>query len=64
MVNVNFVLFKMVNTVKRHTARIDTVAWSPDSQHFATAGLDQDIFVWGVDDFNKMHPSVIHIKRK
>ena len=54
----------MVNSLKRHSARIDAVSWSPDSEHFATAGLDQDIFVWGVNDFNKADPLLIKVKCK
>ena len=49
---------------KKHTGRVDTVAWSPDSQHCATGSIDQNIVVWSLEDFQKMAPSPLTIKRK
>lgn len=49
---------------KKHTARIDTVAWSPDSHHFATGSLDQTIIIWSIEDFQTLTPNVLVIKRK
>lgn len=46
---------------KKHSARIDRVAWSPDSKHFATGSLDQNIYVWSLEDFNKPSPSPLLI---
>lgn len=31
-----------------HSARVNSLAWSPDSVHLATAGLDTNIIVWNV----------------
>lgn len=31
-----------------HTARVCTIAWSPDSQCIASGGLDTNIYVWNV----------------
>lgn len=31
-----------------HTARVNSLAWSPDSVHLATAGLDTNIIVWNI----------------
>lgn len=52
----------LVKSYKKHTARIDTLAWSPDSRHFATGSLDQNIHVWSLEDFTKMSPSPLVIK--
>ncbi|UYV78877.1 WDR1 [Cordylochernes scorpioides] len=45
-----------------HTARINSVAWSPDSSHLATGSLDTNIIVWSLDTpakhltIKKAHP--------
>lgn len=31
-----------------HASKINTLAWSPDSQHIATGGLDTNIFIWSL----------------
>eukprot|EP01132_Coremiostelium_polycephalum_P005137 gene5137-6397_t len=31
-----------------HTARVNRLAWSPDSKHIASAGLDSQIYIWTV----------------
>ncbi|XP_043919457.1 WD repeat-containing protein 1 [Protopterus annectens] len=33
-----------------HYAKALCIAWSPDNQHFATAGMDMVVFVWTVSD--------------
>lgn len=32
-----------------HTARVTCVAWSKDSKHAVSGGLDRDVYVWSVD---------------
>ena len=32
-----------------HTARVNSVAWSPDSKHAASGGLDTNLEVWSVE---------------
>ncbi len=29
-----------------HTARVNSVSWTPDSQHLATGALDTSVIVW------------------
>ncbi|XP_029948209.1 WD repeat-containing protein 1 isoform X1 [Salarias fasciatus] len=36
-----------------HHAKPVTLAWSPDNQHFATAGIDMMVYVWTVGDSDK-----------
>lgn len=34
---------------QRHTARVTCLAWSPDSNHLASGGLDTNVFVYKLD---------------
>eukprot|EP00054_Salpingoeca_dolichothecata_P016768 m.98917 g.98917 ORF g.98917 m.98917 type:complete len:613 (-) comp22138_c0_seq1:57-1895(-) len=36
-----------------HTAKVNTVAWSPDSKHIATGSLDTGVIVWSVANKTK-----------
>jgi len=36
-----------------HHAKIVTLAWSPDNEHFASGGMDMMVFVWTVNDSDK-----------
>lgn len=36
-----------------HNSRIESVAWSPDGTHLATAGNDSQIIVWDTTNFDK-----------
>jgi len=31
-----------------HTARVNSISWSPDNVHLASGGLDQNLIVWNV----------------
>lgn len=31
-----------------HTARVNSICWSSDNDHFASVGLDENIFIWCV----------------
>lgn len=33
----------------KQTGKIFSLAWAPDSQHFATGSLDGSIVVWGLE---------------
>lgn len=41
--------YEEVYKTTKQTGRLFTVAWSPDSQHFATGSLDGSIVVWCLD---------------
>ncbi len=43
-----------------HTARVNSLAWTSDSQKLASGSLDQDIFIWSLQQPSKR----IHISRK
>lgn len=36
-----------------HTARVNTIAWTPDSKHLATGALDTQIIIWSPDSKTK-----------
>ncbi|XP_056129514.1 WD repeat-containing protein 1 [Lampris incognitus] len=36
-----------------HHAKIMTIAWSPDNEHFATGGMDMMVIIWTVADADK-----------
>ncbi|XP_013783916.1 actin-interacting protein 1-like, partial [Limulus polyphemus] len=36
-----------------HTARVNSISWTPDSQHLATGSLDTGIIIWSVEQPNK-----------
>jgi len=46
------------NTIKiqgwvYHTARVSSLAWSPDSLHLVSGSLDSNLFVWSIENPNK-----------
>ncbi|KHJ77790.1 WD domain, G-beta repeat protein [Oesophagostomum dentatum] len=46
-----------------HTAKVNCVAWSPDSRHLATGGLDTNIIVWDLQRSGE-HPVIIRVFMK
>uniref|UniRef100_UPI003AAF73FE WD repeat-containing protein 1 isoform X2 n=1 Tax=Centroberyx gerrardi TaxID=166262 RepID=UPI003AAF73FE len=36
-----------------HHAKIVTVAWSPDNEHFASGGMDMMVYIWTVSDSDR-----------
>ncbi|XP_006819809.1 actin-interacting protein 1-like [Saccoglossus kowalevskii] len=36
-----------------HTARVNCLAWSPDSRHMASGSLDTNIIIWSMENPNK-----------
>lgn len=32
-----------------HSARINTLSWTPDSRHIASGSLDTHIYIWSVE---------------
>lgn len=36
-----------------HTARVNSVAWTPDSKHLASGALDTHLIVWSPDSKTK-----------
>jgi len=36
-----------------HTAKINSVAWAPDSRHLATGSLDTSIIIWSTEKRSK-----------
>jgi WD40 repeat protein len=36
-----------------HSARINSLAWSPNGQYIASAGLDTNIFIWSLENRTK-----------
>ncbi|XP_049894438.1 WD repeat-containing protein 1 [Epinephelus moara] len=45
--------YKVKNVFYGHHAKPVTLAWSPDNEHFATGGMDMNVFVWTVCDPDK-----------
>lgn len=41
------------NRWSAHTARVTSIAWSPDGQHAVSGGLDTNVFVWSLADPGK-----------
>ncbi|KAJ8262571.1 hypothetical protein GJAV_G00167920 [Gymnothorax javanicus] len=37
-----------------HHAKVTCLAWSPDNEHFASGGMDMCVYIWSVNDTNKM----------
>lgn len=50
-------LFVSLQQVKNdfygHHAKVVTLAWSPDNEHFASGGMDMMVYVWTVNDADK-----------
>uniref|UniRef100_A0A3Q0QXP9 WD repeat domain 1 n=1 Tax=Amphilophus citrinellus TaxID=61819 RepID=A0A3Q0QXP9_AMPCI len=42
--------YSVKNEFYGHHAKPVTLAWSPDSEHFATGGMDMMVYVWTVSD--------------
>uniref|UniRef100_A0A667X1Q9 WD repeat domain 1 n=1 Tax=Myripristis murdjan TaxID=586833 RepID=A0A667X1Q9_9TELE len=42
--------YSVKNDFYGHHAKIMTVAWSPDNEHFASSGMDNMVYVWTVSD--------------
>ncbi|KAM6979407.1 WD repeat-containing protein 1 [Aplochiton taeniatus] len=45
--------YSVKNDFYGHHAKIVTMAWSPDSEHFASGGMDMMVYVWTVNDPDK-----------
>uniref|UniRef100_A0A3Q3X3P3 Uncharacterized protein n=1 Tax=Mola mola TaxID=94237 RepID=A0A3Q3X3P3_MOLML len=45
--------YSVKNECYGHHAKPVSLAWSPDNEHFATGGMDMNVFVWGVNDTEK-----------
>ncbi|KAM9362415.1 WD repeat-containing protein 1 [Symphorus nematophorus] len=45
--------YKVKNEFYGHHAKPVSLAWSPDSEHFATGGMDMMVYVWTVADSEK-----------
>lgn len=49
----HFSLFQVKNEYYGHHAKLVSLAWSPDNEHFATGGMDMMVYVWTVSDADK-----------
>uniref|UniRef100_UPI00398EB143 WD repeat-containing protein 1 n=1 Tax=Pristiophorus japonicus TaxID=55135 RepID=UPI00398EB143 len=45
--------YKKENDYYGHHAKVACIGWSPDSQHFATGGMDGLVFIWTLSDPHK-----------
>jgi WD40 repeat protein len=52
-------LGSVITTYRGHTARVTSVAWSPDSKYIASGSLDQTARIWAVNSANHS-PLVIY----
>ncbi|XP_078070971.1 WD repeat-containing protein 1 [Mustelus asterias] len=46
--------YKEGDTYYGHHAKVLCISWSPDNQHFATGGMDGLVFIWTLNDRNKL----------
>lgn len=46
--------YKEGETFYGHHAKVLCISWSPDNQHFATGGMDGLVFIWTLNDRNKL----------
>ncbi|XP_074533439.1 WD repeat-containing protein 1 [Halichoeres trimaculatus] len=42
--------YSVKNTYYGHHAKPVSMAWSPDNEHFATGGMDMNVFIWTVSN--------------
>ncbi|KAM4809011.1 WD repeat-containing protein 1 [Rhinophrynus dorsalis] len=42
--------YSELNSFYGHHAKVVSVAWSPDNEHFASSGMDMMVFVWTLSD--------------
>ncbi|XP_064857703.1 WD repeat-containing protein 1-like [Oncorhynchus nerka] len=45
--------YSVKNDFYGHHAKVVTLAWSPDNEHFASGGMDMMVYVWTVNDADK-----------
>ncbi|XP_024283703.1 WD repeat-containing protein 1 [Oncorhynchus tshawytscha] len=45
--------YAVKNDFYGHHAKVVTLAWSPDNEHFASGGMDMIVYVWTVNDADK-----------
>ncbi|XP_062313070.1 WD repeat-containing protein 1 isoform X1 [Osmerus eperlanus] len=45
--------YSVKNDFYGHHAKIVTLAWSPDNEHFASGGMDMMVYIWTVNDADK-----------
>ncbi|XP_010879104.2 WD repeat-containing protein 1 [Esox lucius] len=45
--------YSVKNDFYGHHAKVVTLAWSPDNEHFASGGMDMMVYVWTVNDPDK-----------
>ncbi|XP_068451220.1 WD repeat-containing protein 1 [Clinocottus analis] len=45
--------YSVKNEYHGHHAKPVTLAWSPDNEHFATGGMDMNVFIWTLSDSDK-----------
>ncbi|KAL0977799.1 hypothetical protein UPYG_G00161310 [Umbra pygmaea] len=45
--------YALKNDFYGHHAKVVTLAWSPDNEHFASGGMDMMVYVWTVNDPDK-----------
>ncbi|XP_020339450.1 WD repeat-containing protein 1-like [Oncorhynchus kisutch] len=45
--------YAVKNDFYGHHAKVVTLAWSPDNEHFASGGMDMMVYVWTVNDADK-----------
>ncbi|KAM3877916.1 WD repeat-containing protein 1 [Diretmus argenteus] len=45
--------YSVKNDFYGHHAKIVTLAWSPDNEHFASGGMDMMVYIWTVNDSDK-----------
>lgn len=49
----HFALLQVKNEFYGHHAKIVSLAWCPDNEHFATGGMDMMVYVWTASDSDK-----------
>ncbi|XP_071372655.1 WD repeat-containing protein 1 isoform X1 [Centroberyx affinis] len=45
--------YSVKNNFYGHHAKIVTLAWSPDNEHFASGGMDMMVYIWTVSDSDR-----------
>lgn len=44
------------NRWSRHTSRVNSLSWTPDSKHCASGSLDTDVYIWSVEKISSNIP--------